>query len=68
MGVLGMADPGALSADALTSFGFGIIRIVALGVLGIVAFGLVLAGLCNFFECRQWRQAGGQTEFWRLMH
>lgn len=68
MDLMGMADPGAVPAEALSGLAFGIIKIVALGALGIVAFGFVMAGLCDIFECRMWRKAAGQTEFWRLMH
>ena len=65
--MLGITDPGFVSADAVTGFAFGIIKILGYGALGIVAFGLILSALCDFFECRKWRRAQGRSEFWQLM-
>jgi hypothetical protein len=68
MDLIGLTDPGLVPADAVTEFAFGTIRILGYGALGIVVFGLILSALCDLFECRKWRQAGGRTEIWRLMH
>jgi len=67
MDLLGMADPGFISADAVTVFAFSIIKILAYGALGVVAYGLLLSGLCDLFECRKWRRAQGRSEFRQLM-
>jgi hypothetical protein len=68
MDLVGLTDPGFISADAVTGFAFGMIRILGYGALGIVVFGLVLSTLCDFFECRKWRRSQGRSEFWQLMH
>jgi len=68
MDLVGMADPGFVPTDALTSLAFGIIRIVAFGGLGIVVIGFLLSCICDLFECRKWRQVLGRTETWQLMH
>ena len=64
---LGMVDPGFVSADALTGFAFGMIRILGYGALGIVAFGLLLSGLCDILECRKRHRAQGRSELRLLM-
>jgi hypothetical protein len=68
MGLLGMADPSFVSADALTGLAFGIIKLLGYGALGIVAFGLLLSGLCDLFECRKLRRDQGRSELWQLIH
>ncbi len=68
MNLLGMADPTALSSDALTGLAFGIIKILAFGAMGVVVFGVFMSLLCDLFECRKWRHVKGRTETWQLMH
>ena len=67
MDLLRMVDPGVVAGDALTGLAFGIIRIVALGALGIVLAGLVMTCLCDIFECRKLGQSRGRTENWQPM-
>ena len=67
MDLLGMVDPGFVSADAVIGFAFDVIEFLGLGALGIVAFALLLSALCDLFECRKWRRAQGRSEFRRLM-
>jgi hypothetical protein len=65
MDLLVLADPGFISADAVTGFAFGIIKILAYGAMGVVAAGIVMTCLCDLFECRRRRQDQGRTEAWR---
>lgn len=67
MDFVGMIDPDIVTADALTSLAFGIIKILGYGAVGAVLVGLLASGLCDFFECRKWKRCQGRTEVWRLM-
>jgi hypothetical protein len=68
MNFLSVADPGVITAGALTGLADGIIKILAYGAMGVAAAGIVMTCLCDLLECRRWRQDQGQTEVWRLMH
>jgi len=67
MDFLGIADPAVVSSEAMTGLAFGIIKIVSLGAIGVVAFGVFMSLLCDLFECRKWRLVQGRTETWQLM-
>lgn len=56
------------AADLLTGFAYGIIKLVAYGATGVVLVGIITTGLCDLFECKNWRRSEGRTEVWRLMH
>jgi len=56
MDLLAMADPGGLTADALTGLVYGIIKILAYGALGVVLAGVVATCVCDLFECRKLRR------------
>ena len=47
---------------------YGIIKILALGAVGVVVVGAVVSCVCDIFECREWKRGRGRTEVWRLMH
>ena len=68
MDLLGGVDPVQITTEALAGLAFLVIKIVALGALGLVAIGLFASCLCDVFECRKWRQCQGRTETWQLMH
>jgi len=67
MELLGLADPGFVSADAVTGFAFGIIKILAYGAMAVVAAGIVMTCLCDLFECRKLRRCHGRSETWHMM-
>jgi len=66
MDLLAMADPGFVSADALTGLTLGIIKVLGYGALGIVLVGFVASCLCDLLECRRLRRGQGRGEAWRL--
>jgi hypothetical protein len=67
MDFLVTAVSGTVLNDALTVLAFEIIKLMAFGALGVVAFGFVLSLLCDVCECRKLRQCHGQAEAARLM-
>lgn len=62
MNLLGMADPGVLSADGLSELVFGIIRILAYGALGVVIAGIILTVWCDLIECGKVKRRRGHAD------
>jgi hypothetical protein len=68
MELLGVANPGAVPADGLTSFLYAVIKISAYAAVGVFLVGIVMVCWRCLFECRKWRGYQGRSVFWPLIH